>query len=450
MSSYRRVLWNEGMLLTPHHFQQWDNYHDEQLRSRFSSLTPYDWGILDLQLSNESIANGVVELVHCRGVMPDGLIVNVPQVDAAPHRRAVDDHFAPDAETLAVHLCIPSKRAGVAHVQSNGGERGQMFRYWQDSRMVTDETTGQNEQQIAFAHSNLRLLFEDELRDGYSSIKIAELQRTTTGQFRFNENYIPPALNVESSTWLANLLRQIVEILIAKSSSLADQRRQRTTSLADFTTSEIAIFWLLNTVNASIPGLAHLLRTRLVHPERLYTELIELCGRLMTFSTDRHPKDIIRYQHTDLYATFSQLAAELRTLLETVIPTRCVQIPLESTRASVYVGRIEDERLLTEAEFFLGVNAKVSESQLIDRAPRVIKLASRDVIDAVIGSGLPGVTLTHASPPPSPIPTRIGFHYFGLHKDGVFWKAVRDSRSVAVYVPDDLPDEKIELYAIKP
>jgi type VI secretion system protein ImpJ len=238
--------------------------------------------------------------------------------------------------------------------------------------------------------------------------------------------------------------------LIAKSSSLADQRRQRTTSLADFTTSEIAIFWLLNTVNSSIPGLAHLLRTRLVHPERLYSNLVELCGRLMTFSTDRHPKDIVRYQHNDLYATFSQLAAELRTLLETVIPTRCVQIPLESTRASVYVGRIEDERLLTDAEFFLGVNAKVSESQLIERAPRVIKLASRDVIDAVIGSGLPGVTLTHASPPPSPIPTRIGFHYFGLHKDGVFWNAVRDSRSVAVYVPDDLPEEKIELYAIKP
>jgi type VI secretion system protein ImpJ len=438
------------MLLTPHHFQQWDNYHDEQLRSRFASLAPYEWGILDLQLSNESIANGFVELVRCRAVMPDGLIVNVPQVDPAPHRRAIEDHFASDTEILAVHLSIPSKRAGAAHVQTNGGERGQMFRYWQDSGVVTDETTGQNDQQIAFAHSNLRLMFDDELRDGYSSIKIAELLRTTTGQFAFNENYIPPALNVEASAWLANMLRQVVEILIAKSSSLADQRRQRTISLADFTTSEIAIFWLLNTVNSSIPGLAHLLRTRLVHPERLYTNLVELCGRLMTFSTDRHPKDIVRYQHNDLYATFSQLAAELRTLLETVIPTRCVQIPLESTRASVYVGRIEDERLLTDAEFFLGVNAKVSESQLIERAPRVIKLASRDVIDAVIGSGLPGVTLTHASPPPSPIPTRIGFHYFGLHKDGVFWNAVRDSRSVAVYVPDDLPEEKIELYAIKP
>src|SRR5215208_3892520 len=103
MSSYRKVLWNEGMLLTPHHFQQWDNYHDEQLRSRFRSLAPYDWGILDLQFSNESIANGVVELIRCRVLLPDGLSVNAPPVAPPPRRRAIDDHFAPDADSLAVH-----------------------------------------------------------------------------------------------------------------------------------------------------------------------------------------------------------------------------------------------------------------------------------------------------------------------------------------------------------
>jgi type VI secretion system protein ImpJ len=450
MSSQRKVLWNEGMLLTPHHFQQWDNYHEEQLHARLASLFPYEWGILDLQLSAESIANGFVDLLRCRAVMPDGLIVNVPERDAAPDRRAVENHFDPDAERLAVYLAVPSMRAGAANVQADGGERGPMLRYWQEAASVADETTGRNEQQIAFARSNLRLLFGDEVRDGYSSVKIADIVRTATGQLAYEENYIPPALDVAASPWLANTLRQIVEILIAKSSSLAEQRRQRTTSLADFTTSEVAVFWLLNTVNSSTPALAHLLRTRPVHPERFYAELAGLCGRLMTFSADRHPKEIVRYEHTDLFMTFSQLAADVRALLETVIPTRCVQVPLESTRESVYVGRVEDERLLAEAEFFLGVSAKVSEGQLIERAPRVIKFASRDVIDAVIGSGLPGVTLSHASPPPSPIPTRVGFHYFRLDREGVFWNAVRDSRSVAVYVPDELPGERIELYAVKP
>jgi type VI secretion system protein ImpJ len=450
MSPYRKIVWNEGALLTPHHFQQWDNYHEELLNSLVASLVPYNWGVLDLQISDESLANGYVNIVRCRAVMPDGALVNVPQSDPAPAMLPLEGQFSAADERLDVSLAIPAKRAGAANFQTNGGERSPVVRYWQDAMTVPDETTGQNEQQLAIARSNLRLMIGDEKREGYSSIKIAELGRTATGHFALNENYVPPALSVSASPWLSTILRQVLEVLITKSSSLGEQRRQRTTSLADFTTSEIAVFWLLNTVNASIPGLAHLLRTRLVHPERLYAEMAELCGRLMTFSTDRHPKNVVDYRHTDLYYTFSQLAAEIRALLETVIPTRCVQIPLESTRESVYAGRVQDERLLAEAEFFLAVTAKIPEGQLIERVPRVVKIASRDVIDGVIGSGLPGVSLYHASPPPAPIPTRIGFHYFNLEKSGVFWQAINDSKTVAVYVPGELPDEKIELYAVKP
>jgi type VI secretion system protein ImpJ len=290
MSANRKVLWNEGMLLTPHHFQQQDNYHEEQLSARLASLVPYEWGVLDLQLNEDSIANGTCEIVRCRAVMPDGLIVNIPQRDAAPDPRPAANHFPPEAAKLDLFLAVPARRAGAANYQTSGGERLPTVRYWQDAGLVQDETTGRNEQQVAFARSNLRLMFASELREGYDSIKIAELRRTATGNLAFNPDYVPPALNVAASPWMVQMLRQIVEILITKSSSLGEQRRQRTTSLADFTTSEIAVFWLLNTVNASIPVVSHLFRTRIVHPERLYTELAELCGRLMTFSTDRHPQ----------------------------------------------------------------------------------------------------------------------------------------------------------------
>ena len=124
-----------------------------------------------------------------------------------------------------------------------------------------------------------------------------------------------------------------------------------------------------------------------------------------------------------------------------------MQIPWRA-RAVVYAA--EDERLLETAEFYLGVNAKVPEGQLIERVPRIVKIASRDVIDGVIGSGLPGVTLSHASPPPAPIPSRIGFHYFNLGKEGVFWEAIRNSKTVAVYVPQEFVGQKLELYAVKP
>ncbi|MGH9829537.1 MAG: type VI secretion system baseplate subunit TssK, partial [Blastocatellia bacterium] len=359
MGRYRKVAWNEGMLLTPHHFQQSDNFHEELLNSRIGSLTPYEWGILDLRLNRESITNGSLEVLSCSGVMPDGLYVNVPGVDPAPASRSIEGHFDPLSGILDVHIAVPAMRVGAANFQSNGAaDSAGLVRYLQQAGSVLDETTGDNEQQLAFARSNLRLLFGDELADGYSTIKIAEVERTATGQFALVETYIPPALNVSVSTWLVNMLRQSIEILVTKSSTLAEQRRQRSTSLADFTTSEMAVFWLLHTVNRAIPVLAHLFRTRLVHPERLYTEMAELCGALTTFSIDRHPKDIVTYEHSDLYHSFSRLFADIRDMLETVIPTRCVAIPLENVRESLYMGRVADDRLLSEAAFFLGVRAQ--------------------------------------------------------------------------------------------
>lgn len=450
MSRYRKVVWSEGMLLTPHHFQQLDNYHEELLSSRLASLTPYDWGIIDLQVNRESIANGYFDLVRCRAVMPDGLLVNIPEIEQAPPPRLIEGLFDMGEESLDVYLAIPARRAGAINFQSFGGDGNQLVRYLQDAGAVPDETTGENERQLAFARGNIRLLFGSELREGYSSIKIAELQRTATGQLTLSENWVPPAVNLSASLWLTNLLRQLVEILITKSSTLSEQRRQRAAGLADFTTSEVAIFWLLHTVNSAIPGLAHFFRTNPVHPERLYLAMAELAGELMTFVTDRHPKDMVRYDHMDLYATFSQLFAEIRELLETVIPTRCVAIPLENVRKSLYVGRVQDEQLLKEAAFYLAVRGQIPESRLIELVPRIVKIAARDVIDAVVGSALPGVTLTHASPPPAPIPTRVGFHYFALDSIGPYWDTIRGSKVMAIYVPDEFPDVKLEMYAVKP
>jgi len=58
--------------------------------------------------------------------------------------------------------------------------------------------------------------------------------------------------------------------------------------------------------------------------------------------------------------------------------------------------------------------------------------------------------LTLASPPPAPIPTRVGFKYFQLDSIGPYWNGIAGSKVISVYVPGDIPDEKIELYAVKP
>src|SRR6478672_812490 len=275
MSKHRKVVWNEGMLLTPQHFQQWDNYHEELLNSRFRAISPYEYGVLDLQINREAVANGNFQVNRCFAVLPDGLMINLPETDAVPDLRPVGDHFHPEKEKLGVHLAIPARKMGAANFQANGAKPDANLRFLQEGALVRDETSGTNEQPLAYARSNLRIIFDDELRDGFTTIKIAELERTTTGQLSIAENYIPPVLKVSASQWLVNMLRQLVEILITKSSSLGEQRRQRNASLADFTTAEVAVFWLLHTVNSYVPTMAHLFKTPLVHPEKLYIEMAE-------------------------------------------------------------------------------------------------------------------------------------------------------------------------------
>lgn len=436
-------------MLTPHHFQQWDNYYEELINARVRSVRPFDYGVLNLQLNREAISNGEFQIIACYAVMPDGLMINLPDTEAVPDLRPIGDHFHPEQETLGVHLAIPAKKIGEANFQANGAPTNRNIRFLQEGALVKDETSGTNEQPIAYAKSNLRVIFDDELRDGFTSLKIAELERTPTGQLRISESFIPPLLKCAANNWVVNMQRQLVEILISKSSSLGEQRRQKNASLADFTTSEVAVFWLLHTINASIPSMSHYFRSPLLHPETLYLEMARLVGELLTFSVTDHPKDIVKYDHDDLRFTFANLSTQLKELLETVIPSRCVPIPLEKTRETLYVGRIEDERLFKDAGFYLAVNAKIAESKLIESVPRIIKIGSRDVIDTIIGSALPGVVLSHSNPPPAPIPTRVGFQYFKLDTLGPYWDGIKGSKVISVYVPEELQDEKLEMYAVK-
>ena len=455
MSRYRRIVWNEGMLLTPHHFQQADNYHEDLLNTRIAALLPYEWGLLELQINRDAVANGSVQLISCRGVMPDGLVINIPQTSSEPAARPVDDYFSPTADHLDVYLAVPASRAGASNFQTSSAPATQSVRYLQEPGIVIDETSGDNEQQLAFARGNFRLIFEGETREGYSSIKIARLRRTTTGQLTLADEYVPPALHIGASSWLSNLLRELIEYLVAKSVTLGERRHQSGSGQAVFSTDDGVILWVLPTVNAAIPAFAHLFRQRIVHPERLYAEMVKLAGALTSLVFERHAKDLPRYEHENLYKTFRRLDFEIRDLLERVDPKRYVPIPLKQERPALYVGRVNDEALLRGAEFFLAVGANVPENKLIERVPFAIKIADRDGIDVVINNALRGVSITHVTPP-GQIPTRQGLHYFRLDRNDLdiglkrFWDQIVALKTISVWVADEFPDAKLEMYAIKP
>src|SRR5262245_43794129 len=139
MSRYRRIVWNEGMLLTPHHFQQADNYHEDLVNTRIAALLPYEWGLLELHIDRDAVANGSVQLISCRGVMPDGLVINIPQTSPEPAARPVEDNFSPTADHLDVYLAVPASRVGVSNFPPGGAQAPQSVRLLQEPVLVIDQ-----------------------------------------------------------------------------------------------------------------------------------------------------------------------------------------------------------------------------------------------------------------------------------------------------------------------
>ena len=449
MDYLQKVLWSEGMFLTPHHFQQWDRYYDNLLQQRFKSLESLGWGACRIEINEDALSNGEFILGACSAVLPDGLAVDVPNLDRAPNARPVGDVFDPKKDFLGVYLASPLARPGTASCNMDGATESRPTRFQKQPITITDGNTGSNDRQIEAASKDLRILFDTEPLDDFARIKIAEVERTATGTFALRKSYIPPSLYASASPWLIAILRRIIEILSTKCTELSGQRRSRAQGLVEFTMSEAAGFWLLHTVNAGLPPLLHCFQRPDVHPERVYLELARMTGQLYTFATEGHPKDIPPYKHEDLRATFEGLEQTLRRLLETVIATRCTPIPLQKVRENLYSGAIHDEPLLETAQFYLAVMANVPEDKVAREIPLKAKISSLDRVDRLIAAALRGLAVRHKPTPPGEIPVQPGRTYFHVDKSGEHWDAVKTSRAIAIYVPPEFTDLKLELMAVK-
>lgn len=450
MEQQQKVLWTEGMFLTPHHFQQWDRYYEHLLQQRLRNLSPLGWGVRELSINEEGLANGQFSISRCNAVLPDGLVVDTPGTDANPATRGVTEHFPPEKERLGVFLAAPITPDGAVAQAPAGSSDGRPTRYKGKSISVKDENGDAAPRDIQVAAKHLRILFEGESLDDHSWIKIAELGKSSTGGFTLDENYVPPSLNVGASSRLMGRLRAILEILATKSTEFSRQRRNRGAGLASFSTSEAASFWLLHTVNGFIPPLQHFYNTGTAHPEQVYLQLAQLTGYMYTFAGEGHPKDVTPYQHEELNGTFSRIEEKLRALLGTIIPTRCTNIPLEKARDNMFVASIQDDRVLqAEGAIYIAVQAEVPAEKVVREAPLKFKISSQDRVDQLITAALRGISVRHVPAPPPEIPVQPGRNYFQVDKAGDHWEAIRSSRSMALYLPPEFQGLNLELMAVK-
>lgn len=443
MSWESKVVWNEGLFLQPHHFQQHDRYVEALVSGVAGGVAPFAWGLSELEIDEELLKLGKVSVKSCAGLTPDGAPFRVPQVD--DHPEALD---APETcKNTVVYLAIPTRRHGATEVDMKGNVAASRFTA---NEVEVVDTMGPDRRPVTVTIGKMRLSFALDLDDLSDQlvIPIARIIEVRSDkQVVLDNSFIPTCLDHRVSRTLDGFMRELEGLLSHRSEALAGRLAQQNATRG---VAEIADFLLLIAVNRALPQVRHLSSIENAHPCMLYQFLTGLAGEMASFmTTEKRPPEFPLYQHHDLTGCFQPVMRALRQYLSAVLETNAVQIPLEPRKYGVHVALISDKRLLQTATFVLAAKAEVPPESVRRHFPGQVKLGPVEQIRQLVNSALPGVGLRALPVAPRQIPFNSGVVYFELDRDNQYFKALMNSGGLAVHVAGDFPGLEMQLWAIR-
>jgi type VI secretion system protein ImpJ len=357
--------------------------------------------------------------------------------------------MAPEQQSVDVYLALPLALEGRPNVLGEGADAGSIARYRSRNTELCDGVSGGGRKAIELGAAEYALRFGDESLDNYTALRVARLRRQPDGKVIVDRTDIPAVLWIGASSILIEQLGALVQSILARVANLAAARKQGGDGSARFGERDGNVSRMSHILNAHAPMLMQHLEAGTVHPYELYRDLAMLCGALCAFSAGSGPADVPRYDHDELGKVFAALMDMIRSVVATDFETACVRLPVTEVGPAVYACDVPGEQVLDAGKVFLGVSAGMPTRELVVRVLQGIKVSSRDRLELLVSSALPGLRLMHVPNPPESLPTRPSYVYFALDKHNGLWDGVRTSGALAMYLPGEYPALDIEVLVLR-
>lgn len=439
-----RVVWSEGMFLRPQHFQQFERFVERYVHLRAAPTEPFYWGFSALAVDREALAQGKVVLDTAAGVMPDGTPFGFSRAADGPG--ALD--VGAQVKGATVVLAVPVSRGDDVQIAFDAEGAHALARFVAHEREISDiNEVGLEPALVQLGRLQLRLMLDTDVSPDWHTLGVIRIiERRPDRQLVVDDGYVPPMLDANADPVLGGYVRELHRLLLARSEALAS----RLVEPGRMGVSEVADFLLLQLVNRSLAFGSHAERMPCIHPERLFCEWLALACDLATFTTDaRRPEMLPTYEHDDLRKCFSELFAQLRRSLATVLEQHAVQIPLEDQGNRVSVAVVADDDLRERAGFVLAVRADLRAEEIRTRVPAQIKLGPVERIRDLVHLQLPGIAVQPLPVAPREIPYHAGHVYFEVDKGGDLWRQFERSGALALHLAGEFPGLTLEFWAIR-
>jgi type VI secretion system protein ImpJ len=445
-----RVLWKNGIFLTPQHYQQ----ADRQLESLLRPVGPHDWGVVSLQLDTAALAEGRIGLRRCRAILSDGTPVDVGRDlrtnrdgdDPLPAAQPFELRSGPGR--LSVWLKIPERVADK--------------RYLETPIELADIYNPANKRTVLVGHKNLSFAFTGQPLEGHTVLKLAEVDRDTANVPVISSEYVPPCRVLAGSPFFAQLIERLVVRLEGR---VRDRARLK---------DRIEEITALGAMMQTLPVLSHLQQPSVqeaTHPQVLFTEMLRLAGALSLLSKD--PPTLPAYLHEDPYSCFRALDLQIAVLLGLAAPSQVDAFTLRIRPGFedniIWDATVPRGRPAAGERMYLVLSGDFDFQHVVEQIPRRAKLGGPRSLDNALANGWPGLKLI---PEPAPEALRartrsavaaffqLPTGEFPKRKTGVqdndraaeLWAEVHEQGQLSLYIPEELlrrPLPQVDIVYIK-
>lgn len=427
MLKLNKVIWEDGMFIYPHNFQQQELYY-ESLLSNYHSLQPYyNFGITELEIDQACLKLNKILIKKCTGIFPNGIMFNIAPSDTIPIVIDVPSHYV----NKFVYLGLPLQNQYSLEDQS--GKKNRYIRYYGAEEEVVDMNANSGEKKmIILGKLNVNLFLEEEYLEPIILLPIAKILDANNG-INIDKAYIPPCLQVTASDCLISFINSIRGLLNSYLNSNASFIGEETFTNQLNKTESLLILQTVSYFKYSFEIMA---KDKKLTPYLLFQNVISLIASLTIFVKDAASIPInTNYDHLDLANLFESYLSLINAIFFELNETRAVQVNLKLEENGTYISKLANINSLDNTDLIVGIELEEKQSEAdCNNIVRSMKISSVNDIKRIISLQVSGVICQRLTTLPPYVTYNDKTLYFKLTKDNSFWAQIINNRDIALHL----------------
>lgn len=300
--------WHEGMLLSPHQFQQNDLRIQQTIGSHCFNLDPYHYGVCSLSIDTVALSDGIFRINEIEAIFQDGVIFSYchKKIKNLKPLEVSLASIAEDVYEFYVFLCLAEYSEDVSPVLGNPA------RYYSiEGSAVSDFNVKDLVVKLPRLYPNVFLCVGVGVPESCIGFPVAKLSKFEGVHKIIDWTY--PCLFLAQEASITQKCVGIASTIREKAVFLSDKLSTQSGGVGSYDIEK-----LLMRLLTVLPVLEGIVCLKLIKPYDLYNTLLYVLGCVSTLIPLEVPPVLMPYNHVNLDSCFNQIIGLIEYYVATI------------------------------------------------------------------------------------------------------------------------------------